>query len=60
VLENIKGGRGPSGMPSQSEQLQAIDKEISRSQNYIKYIESKLSPDDLRKAQSALASKNTK
>ncbi len=47
-------------MPSKAEQLQAIDKEITRSQNYIKYIESRLPPEELRNAQCALASKNTK
>ena len=47
-------------MPSKQEQVQAIDKEITRSQNFIKYIESKLPPAELREAQRALSSKNIK
>ncbi len=47
-------------MPSKDQQLQAIDKEIARSKNFIKYIESKLPPAELHDAQRALASKSTK
>jgi hypothetical protein len=46
-------------MPPKSDQMQAIDKEIARSKNFIKYMESKLPPAQLREAQRALASKNT-
>ena len=47
-------------MPTKQEQLQAIDKEITRSQNYISYIEARLPPAELNAARSALSSKNTK
>jgi hypothetical protein len=37
--------------PSKEEQLKAIDTEIARTQNFIKYIESKLTPIQLEAAQ---------
>jgi hypothetical protein len=36
--------------PSKEEQLRAIDTEITRTQNFIKYIESKLTPIQLEAA----------
>jgi hypothetical protein len=44
-------------MPSKSEQLVAIDKEIARSQNFIEYMKTKLSPIELDAA--CNASENT-
>jgi len=42
---------------SKQQQLDAIDKEIVRSQNYLKYIESKLTPEQLHAAQRAKVGK---
>lgn len=44
-------------MPSKEEQLLAIDTEIARSQKYIKYMESKLSKDEVASAQVVFQSK---
>jgi hypothetical protein len=44
-------------MPSREQQLLAIDTEIARSQNYIKFMQSKLSKDEIAAAQTVFQSK---
>ena len=55
MLVDYKRSQYLQRMPSKKEQLQAIDKEITRAKNHIKFIESKLPPDQLREAQAAAA-----